>query len=166
MAHKLERDLTKAQIMERYLNLVYLGSGAYGVSDAAWIYFGKPLEQITVTEAALIAGMAPAPSLYSPGVNPEAAQAQRDRVIRRMLATGAITPTEADTALADAVAVTPNEPKFLYSEFPYFTIYIEKQLEQLLTPEQLAAGGLTVETTLNVGWQRKAEATVEQAIER
>ncbi|MEB3290907.1 MAG: penicillin-binding protein 1A [Leptolyngbya sp.] len=166
MAHKLERNLTKAQIMERYLNLVYLGSGAYGVSDAAWIYFGKPLEQLTVAEAALIAGMAPAPSLYSPGVNPEAALAQRDRVLQRMLATGSITPTEADTALAEDVAVTPNEPKFLYSEFPYFTIYVEKQLEQLLTPEQLAAGGLTVETTLNVDWQRKAEATVEQAIER
>lgn len=166
MAHKLEQDLSKSQIMERYLNLVYLGSGAYGVADAAWIYFGKTLEQLTVAEAALIAGMAPAPSLYSPEVNPEAARAQRDRVIRRMLSTGAITATEADVALADDVAVTPNEPKFLYSEFPYFTIYIEKQLEQLLTPEQLAAGGLTVETTLNVGWQRKAEATVEQAIER
>lgn len=166
MAHKLEQDLTKAQIMERYLNLVYLGSGAYGVADAAWIYFGKPLEQLTVAEAAMIAGMAPAPSRFSPGVNPAAAQAQRDRVIRRMLATGAITPTEAETALADDIAVTPNQPKFLFSEFPYFTIYIEKQLEQLLTPEQLAAGGLTVETTLNVSWQRKAEATVEQAIER
>lgn len=166
MAHKLEQDLTKSQIMERYLNLVYLGSGAYGVADAAWIYYGKPLEQLTVAEAALIAGMAPAPSLYSPEVNPDNARAQRDRVIRRMLATGAITDTEAETALATSVEVTPNEPKFLYSEFPYFTIYIEKQLEQLLTPEQLAAGGLTVETTLNVSWQRKAEDTVEQAIER
>ncbi len=166
MAHKLEQDLAKSQIMERYLNLVYLGSGAYGVADAAWIYFGKPLEQLTVADAALIAGLAPAPSLYSPEVNPDAARAQRDRVIRRMLDTGAISETEAETALATSIEVTPNEPKFLYSEFPYFTIYVEKQLEQLLTPAQLAAGGLTVETTLNVSWQRKAEDTVEQAIER
>jgi penicillin-binding protein 1A len=166
LAHKLEQELTKDQIIERYLNLVYLGAGAYGVADAAWIYFGKPLEQLTVAESAMIAGLAPAPSLYSPVVNAEAARTQRDRVVRRMLATGAITATEAEVAIASSVEVNPNQPKFLYSEFPYFTIYIQKQLEQLLTPDQLEAGGLTVETSLNVSWQRKAEQTVADAIER
>ncbi|HIK46817.1 MAG TPA: PBP1A family penicillin-binding protein [Leptolyngbyaceae cyanobacterium M65_K2018_010] len=166
LAHKLEQDLDKQQIMERYLNLVYLGSGAYGVADAAWIYFGKTLDQLTVAESALIAGMAPAPSRYSPVVNQEAARSQRNRVIRRMLATGAITAAEAEAAISSSVEVNPKQPKFLYSEFPYFTIYIQKQLEQLLPPDQLEAGGLTVETSLNVSWQRKAEQTVDQAIER
>ncbi|PSR16250.1 penicillin-binding protein [filamentous cyanobacterium CCP3] len=166
MAIQLEKSLTKEQIVERYLNLVYLGSGAYGVADAAWIYFGKTIDQLTVAESAMIAGMAPAPSLYSPAVDVEAARSQRNRVVRRMLATEAITGTEAEEAITASVEVTPNQPKFLYSEFPYFTIYIQKQLEALLPPDQLEAGGLTVETTLNVVWQRRAEETVESAVER
>lgn len=166
LAHKLEQNLEKNQIMERYLNLVYLGSGAYGVADAAWVYFAKTIDQLTLAETAMIAGMAPAPSLYSPVVNPEAARSQRNRVIRRMLDTGAISAAEAEVAIAAPVQVNPKQPKFLYSEFPYFTIYVQKQLEQVLTTDQLEAGGLTVETSLNVDWQRKAEQTVDQAIDR
>lgn len=166
MATKLEDSLTKEQIIERYLNLVYLGSGAYGVADASWVYFGKTIDQLTVAESAMIAGMAPAPSLYSPTVNAEAARSQRDRVIRRMLSTDVISGVEAEEAITTEVSVTPNQPKFLYSEFPYFTIYIQKQLEALLPPDQLEAGGLTVETTLNVVWQRRAEETVEDAVAR
>ncbi len=166
MAYKLEKNLNKNQIMERYLNLVYLGSGAYGVADAAWVYFGKTMKQLTVAEMAMIAGMAPAPSRYSPAVNPQAAQNQRNRVIRQMLATKAITPAEANAAIATPIQIQPKQPKFLYSQFPYFTIYVQRQLEQVLSPEQLAAGGLTVETSLNVNWQGKAEKTVDQAIEQ
>lgn len=166
MAYKLEKKLKKNQIMERYLNLVYLGSGAYGVADAAWVYFGKTMKQLTVAEMAMIAGMAPAPSRYSPVVNPQAAQNQRNRVIRQMLATKAITAAEANAAIATPIQIQPKQPKFLYSQFPYFTIYVQRQLEQVLSPEQLAAGGLTVETSLNVNWQKKAEKTVDQAIEQ
>lgn len=166
LALKMEESLDKNQIMERYLNLVYLGSGAYGVADAAWIYFGKTVDDLTLAESAMIAGMAPAPSLYSPGVDQEAARRQRDRVIQRMLATGTITPADAEAAMATDVDVTPKQPKFLYSEFPYFTTYVEKQLSALIAPDDLEAGGLTVETSLNVTWQRKAEQTVDEAIER
>ena len=74
LALKLERQLSKQQILEQYLNYVYLGSGAYGVSDAAWIYFSKTTDQLTVAEAALIAGLPPAPSIYSPLVNPDLAR--------------------------------------------------------------------------------------------
>ena len=74
LALKIEEEYTKADIIERYLNLVYLGAGAYGVADAAWIYFGKPVGDLTISEAALIAGMAPAPSAYSPLVDPQAAE--------------------------------------------------------------------------------------------
>ncbi|WP_083887189.1 transglycosylase domain-containing protein [Nodosilinea nodulosa] len=166
MAIKLEKSLTKEQIIERYLNLVYLGSGAYGVADAAWIYFGKTIDQLTVAESAMIAGMAPAPSLYSPVVDAESARNQRDRVIRRMLETNTITEAQANEALNADVDVSPKQPKFLYSEFPYFTIYVQKQLESVLSPDQLEAGGLTVETTLNVVWQRRAEETIENAVVR
>jgi penicillin-binding protein 1A len=107
LALKMEEKLEKNQIMERYLNLVYLGSGAYGVADAAWIYFGKTVDELTLAESAMIAGMAPAPSLYSPTVNEDAARRQRDRVIRRMLATGSISSAEADAALATEVTLNP-----------------------------------------------------------
>ena len=67
LALKMEQKLKKNQIMERYLNLVYLGSGAYGVADAAWIYFGKTIDELTLAETAMIAGMAPrAESLFPP----------------------------------------------------------------------------------------------------
>jgi len=164
LALKIEQEYDKSEIIERYLNLVYLGAGAYGVADAAWIYFGKSVDQLTVSEAALIAGMAPAPSLYSPLVDPQAAQVQRDLVVRRMLANDKITQAEADKALAAEVATTPNEPKFLYSEFPYFTIFIQKQLSEILPAEVVEAGGLVVETTLNTNWQRKAQETINETV--
>ncbi|NJO11779.1 MAG: PBP1A family penicillin-binding protein, partial [Leptolyngbyaceae cyanobacterium SL_1_1] len=165
LARKIEQELSKDKILERYLNLVYLGAGAYGVADAAWIYFGKSVDQLTLAESALIAGMAPAPSVYSPLSDPEAARRQRNLVIQRMLKAGLISTAEADTALAQEIATTPKEPKYLYSEFPYFTIYVQKQLSELLPPEAIEAGGLTVETTLNVKRQKAAEATVRKTIE-
>ncbi|RZM75308.1 PBP1A family penicillin-binding protein [Leptolyngbya iicbica LK] len=165
LALKIEDEFTKADIIESYLNLVYLGAGAYGVADAAWVYFGKPVDELTLSEAALIAGMAPAPSAYSPLVDPQAAEIQRNIVIRRMLENEKITQAEADAALAEEVATTPNEPKFLYSEFPYFTIFVQKQLSEILPPEVVEAGGLTVETTLNTDWQKKAQETINETVE-
>ncbi|ESA36104.1 penicillin-binding 1a family [Leptolyngbya sp. Heron Island J] len=165
LAYKLEKELGKEKILERYLNLVYLGAGAYGVADAAWIYFGKSVEELTVSEIALIAGMAPAPSFYSPLVDEEAARQQRDKVISRMLANGVISQAQANTAYRSEVATTPNEPKFLYSEFPYFTIYVQKQLPKLISQEDIEAGGLVVETTLKPQWQRAAETTLEEVLE-
>ena len=91
LAGKLERQLTKRQILTEYLNLVYLGSSAYGVSDAAWIYFSKTPEQLNLAEAALIAGLPPAPSVYSPLVNPDLALQRRATVLRRMREAGFIT---------------------------------------------------------------------------
>ncbi|NEQ31195.1 MAG: penicillin-binding protein 1A [Leptolyngbya sp. SIO4C5] len=165
LARRINQELSKDQVLERYLNLVYLGAGAYGVADAAWIYFGKSVDQLTLAESALIAGMAPAPSVYSPLNNLEAARQQRNLVISRMLENGIITASEAQAARTQEIATTPKEPKYLYSEFPYFTIYVQKQLQELLPPEVLEAGGLTVETTLNVVRQKAAEETVRNTIE-
>lgn len=165
LAQKLEKELGKEKILERYLNLVYLGAGAYGVADAAWIYFGKTVEELTVSEIALIAGMAPAPSVYSPLVDEEAAREQRDKVISRMLENGVISQGQATTAYRSDVATTPNEPKFLYSEFPYFTIYVQKKLPELISQETIEAGGLVVETSLQPQWQRSAETTLEEVLE-
>ncbi len=165
LAQKMERELSKEQILERYLNLVYLGSGAYGVADAAWIYFSKTVDQLTLGEMAMIAGMAPAPSDYSPLINPDVARRRRDIVLERMFDVGFITAAEMEAAKASPIAVKPGEQKYVKSEAPYFTSYIQQQLPNYVSAEELELGGLTVETTLNLEWQKLAQETVNYAIE-
>ena len=105
LSQKIEQTLSKEQILERYLNLVYLGRGAYGVADAAWVYFSKPVNKLTLPEMAMIAGLAPAPNLYSPAVNIEAAQQRRNLVLQRMHQSGVITATDAAAASTAATGV-------------------------------------------------------------
>ena len=107
---KLERQLSKQQILEQYLNYVYLGSSAYGVADAAWIYFSKQPDQLTVAEAALIAGLPPAPSVYSPLVNPDIARQRRAIVLDRMAQAGFITAGEAAAAKQTPLISNPPRP--------------------------------------------------------
>lgn len=165
LAQKIERELSKKQILERYLDLVYLGSGAYGVSDAAWAYFSKSVDKLTLGEIATIAGLPPAPSAYSPLIDPETAQARRDIVLARMVEAGFISAQEAADAKASPLKLTPGAPKRLYSETPYFTSYVQKELPKYVSPEVLEASGLTVETTMNLQWQKFAQAAIKDAIE-
>ncbi|BEV35775.1 PBP1A family penicillin-binding protein [Synechococcus sp. M16CYN] len=157
---KLERQLSKQQILEQYLNHVYLGSGAYGVSDAAWIYFSKTPDQLTIPEAALIAGLPPAPSIYSPLVNPGLAIKQRALVLNRMVQSGWISRDAAKTASESPLALKPATPKYFNSAAPYFTTWVAKELPKLVTPEQLEVGGLKVRTSLILDWQFKARDVI------
>lgn len=165
MAQKIDRELAKEKILEQYLNLVYLGSGAYGVADAAWIYFSKPVDKLTLSEAAMIAGLPPAPSAYSPIVDMAAAKERRDIVLSRMVEAGYISQAEADTAKAEALKLKPATPKKLYSDTPYFTSYIQQQLPKYVSKEKLEEGGLTVDTTLNPKWQKAADQVVLNAVD-
>ncbi|UBF23724.1 penicillin-binding protein 1A [Kovacikia minuta CCNUW1] len=164
LAQKIEREMDKQQILEKYLNLVYLGSGAYGVADAAWVYFSKSVNQLTLAEMATIAGLPPAPSDYSPLVNLPMAQKRRNIVLDRMQEAGYITAAEAEQARSQPLVIKPSAPKKLYSDTPYFTSYIQQQLPKLISKEQLEAGGLTVETTLNPFWQRAAQNAIKNAV--
>jgi penicillin-binding protein 1A len=166
LAQKIEQLLSKDQILERYLNLVYLGSGAYGVADAAWVYFSKPLDQLTLSEAATLAGIVPAPSLYSPLENPKVATERRNLVLQKMQEAGFITAQAAQAAIATPLTTHPSPPKRLQRQAPYFTDYVLKELPQYVSAEQLKAGGITVETTLNAQWQQAADAVIASAIER
>lgn len=165
LATKIEQHLSKEQVLERYLNLVYLGEGAYGVSDAAWVYFSKPVNKLNLAEMATIAGLAPAPSFYSPKVNPVAAQQRRNLVLQRMQEDGVITAAAATEAKNTSITLKPSMPKRLQVIAPYFTTYIQKELPKYVDKEMLATGGLTVETTLNPQWQQKAEAIVKETVE-
>lgn len=165
MAQKIEQDLEKDQILERYLNLVYLGSGAYGVADAAWVYFSKPVTELTLAEMATLAALPPAPSEYSPFINKEIAQERRNVVLRRMQKNGYITEGEADAAIATPLRTKRSQPKRLDRQASYFTEYIQQELPKYVPADVLGKKGLIVETTLNPQWQVAAEAAVEETIE-
>ncbi|WP_228038906.1 transglycosylase domain-containing protein [Nostoc sp. LEGE 12450] len=164
LAQKMEHELTKDQILERYLNLVYLGGGAYGVADAAWVYFSKSPDQLTLAEMATIAGLAPAPSLYAPDKNPEAAIRRRNLVLQRMQEDGVITPEQRQAALQEPLTLKSSLPKRVQVESPYFTSYIQKELPKYVPAKVLASEGLVVETTLNPAWQKVAEEAVAKTL--
>ncbi|MBU6250602.1 MAG: PBP1A family penicillin-binding protein [Cyanobacteria bacterium REEB417] len=162
LAGKLERQLSKRQILTEYLNVVYLGSSAYGVADAAWIYFSKTPSQLTLPEAALIAGLPPAPSVYSPLVNPELALQRRSIVLTRMEEAGFIDASQRAEAEATPLALQPAEPKFWESQAPWFSSWVQQELPKVLSKEQLEVGGLTVRSTLNLQWQRQAQSSINR----
>ena len=161
LAGKLERQLSKQQILTEYLNVVYLGSSAYGVADAAWIYFSKSPEQLTLPEAALIAGLPPAPSVYSPLVNPDLALQRRQLVLRRMQEQGFISAAERLAAEAEPLALKPAEPKYWQSRAPHFSSWVQQELPRVLSKEQLEVGGLTVRSSINLAWQEQAQRAID-----
>ena len=161
LAGKLERQLSKQQILTEYVNLVYLGSSAYGVADAAWVYFTKTPAQLTLSEAALIAGLPPAPSVYSPLVNPDLALERRTVVLRRMAEAGFISAAEQAQANATPLELKPAEPKYFLSQAPYFTSWVQQELPKVLSTEQLEVGGLTVKSSLNLAWQAQAQKAID-----
>ncbi|PHJ69066.1 penicillin-binding protein [Nostoc linckia z18] len=164
LAQKIESELTKDQILERYLNLVYLGAGAYGVADASWVYFSKSPDQLSLAEMATIAGLAPAPSLYAPDKNPVAAKQRRNLVLQRMQEEKFITPEQRRAATQEALTLKTSLPKRLQVESPYFTTYVQKELPKYVSADVLSNGGLVVETTLNPTWQKAAEEAVAKTL--
>lgn len=164
LAHKIEQELSKDEVLEAYLNLVYLGSNAYGVADAAWIYFGKTVQDLTLPEMALIAGLPPAPSDYSPIVSRDLALQRRNTVLRRMESVGFISQAEMEEAIAAPLELNPKLPRNINSASPYFTIYVQQQLPLYVSQEEIEKGGLVVETTLDSKWQKYAEQAVLDSV--
>jgi penicillin-binding protein 1A len=164
LAQRLTEGLTKDQILERYLNLVYLGEGTYGVADSAWVYFSKTVDQLTLAEMATLAAMPPAPNKYSPFVNPKFAEQRRNLVLDRMLEAKFITAAEATAAKAEPLKPKRSPIKREQQAARYFTKYIEQELPRRISAKAIAEGGLTVETTLNPAWQTKAEEIVNSTV--
>ena len=160
LAYKLERQLTKKEILEQYLNYVYLGSGAYGISDAAWVYFSKRPDELSIEEAALIAGLPPAPSVYSPFVNYDFAIERRAIVLQKMFLEGFISQEEFLAAKDSPLTLKPGSPKYLSSTAPFFSDWARQKLAELLTPEIIEKGGLSVRTSLNLEWQNAAQEII------
>jgi penicillin-binding protein 1A len=162
LALQIERRYRKDEILELYLNQVYMGSGAYGVEAAANRYFGKHVWELDLAECALIAGLPRGPTIYSPLINPEKALYRRATVLRALRDTGYLTDEQYDQAL--------QEPLHLASSFsggslaPYFTDYVRPQLEEVLGENLLYRGGLTIQTTISESWQHVAKKAVKKGL--
>ncbi len=159
MAVMLETRYSKAEILEAYLNEIYLGQrgdmGVYGVGEASILYFGKDVERLTLAESALLAGMIRSPRANNPQSGTERAQTARDRVLRRMVAVGAIDADEAEAAMLEPV---PSRPKARAAvRAPYFADLVRDELERLYARDVVNSEGLRIFTSLNVEAQRAAE---------
>lgn len=159
IAHRIEKNLSKDEILHLYLNQIYFGNGAYGVQSASEVYFGKDAKDIKIAEAALIAGLPKAPSRYSPYSNPEMARERQHYVIKRMEEAGFITKEDAKKALHDNIKLKPKETKSLWVG-PYFTEHIRRYIEEKYGDDLLYRGGLQIYTTLNVELQKAANRAV------
>jgi penicillin-binding protein 1A len=168
LALQIERYYTKNQIMELYANHIFLGANAYGVEAGAETYFGKQAKDLTLGEAALLAGVPKAPTDYSPLNNPLRAKERRDLVLDLMAKNGFATQAEADAAKAKPIqladtAYYQSQPKS--SPFDYPVEYIRQDLEDRYTT-RVAQGGLAVYTTINVEAQKKAYEVVREGLRR
>ena len=165
LAMEIERYYTKDEILERYLNIVYLGSGAYGVDAAAHTYFGESVEKLKLNQAAILAGVIAAPSDYSPFVNMALARDRQHHVLDRMVDSGYITQAQADAAKAAPLGLTkqraPGLQGYLY---PYYTTYVIAQLDKLFGRQAVQEGGLQVYTALDVKMQKLAQDAVSWGI--
>ena len=161
LAYKIETVLSKDQILETYLNQIYFGQGAYGVSAAAQTYFGKDVSKLTVPEAALLAGLPKSPNNYSPYKNPERAKKRQEHVLTRMGEAGFLTPKERDEAAAQLLSFRHGMPA---QTAPYFMEYIRQQLMAKYGETAVYKGGLDIFTTLNVRMQAAAEQALRTGL--
>jgi len=165
LAMELEKRYDKQQILQMYLNAVYFGDGAYGAQAASRTYFGKTADKLTLSEAALLAGLPQQPSRLDPWENLEGAVRRRDEVLSRMLANGFINQQQHDEALAEPIALqrTKDPNDGIYSA-PYFVAHVKKELQRKFSPAVVFKGGLIVRTTLDTRLQKYAESAVNEAL--
>ncbi|MBB42972.1 MAG: penicillin-binding protein [Rhodospirillaceae bacterium] len=147
LAFRIEHVLSKERILELYLNEIYLGQGSYGVAAAALNYFDKALNELTLDEAAFIAGLPKAPNNYHPTRQPQAAIARRSYVIGRMLEDGYITKAQALQALRQSLVVR-SRSETRVAEADFFVEEVRRELYETFGESKLYGGGLSVRTTL------------------
>ena len=166
MALKLEAVYGKNKLLKTYLNRVYLGINLYGFEDAARFYFNKSAKDLTLSEAATLVGILPAPNSFNPIQNYQLAVEYRDRVISRMLEMGMISEAEADRSRRSRIEINPKAQEFLESTIaPYFYDYIFVELEKLLGVQLAREGNFIVETALDIPMQTVAEAALKRSIQ-
>jgi len=178
LANQIDRSYSKQEILEKYLNLIYYGHGAYGIENASEIFFGKHAAELDLREASLLAGLPQAPGLYDPFENHSAAFARQHIVLVSMVEDGKLSVADADaidptTGDADAQAAKQNAVlsdlahgrQTATSVAPHFVQYVREQLEEKFKDDPaVTAGTLTVTTTLDLDLQAKADAAVKNGV--
>jgi membrane peptidoglycan carboxypeptidase len=166
VALKLETFYSKDKLLLTYLNRVYLGIDLYGFEDAAQFYFGKSAQELTLSEAATLVGILPAPNSFNPIQNYQLAVEYRDRVLYRMRQLGMISQEEADRARRSRIEINPEAKEILESTIaPYFYSYVFAELQQLLGEQLAREGNFIVETGLDPQVQAAAEESLREAVE-
>jgi len=161
LSFKIEYRYTKDEILEMYLNQVNMGSGAYGVEAAARTYFGKYVEELTLPECALLAGLPRAPNKYSPYRNPDKARMRRNRILDRLVKKNVVEKKAADKAKQAPIEIHRIEQK----NAPYFVEYVRQQLEETYGSNVIYKGGLSVYTSLDMKLQEYAQKAVARGLE-
>ncbi len=163
LALRIEREFSKEEILELYVNQIYLGAGAYGVGAAARIYFDRDVSELTLGQMAMLAGLPKAPNHYSPWRYPENAQKRQRLVLNRMAEVGSITPAEAEAAAAEPLGLArPLEP--LEAVAPHYLEHVRRTILGDWGEGQLYKGGLDIYTPLDPVLQRYAQEAVRQGL--
>ncbi len=165
IAVQMEKMYTKDQILTMYLNTIYFGHNAYGIQAASITYFNKNASELTLAEAATLAGLPQSPSGYDPLVRPDLATARRNVVLDHMLSAGDITQEEHDAAVAEPLVCNEGSFSDGNGEFPYFAGYVKQLLLSQYGPDVVMKGGLKVYTTLDPATQRAAEKAVADQLD-
>ena len=163
LAYKIDRYLTKEEILTLYLNQIYLGHGTYGIEAASQGYFGKSTRQLTLPEASLLAGLPKAPTTYSPFLSMEKARQRQVYVLDRMLEDGHITRQQRDKTLATPVHLRSVRPKDKVAA--YFIENVRRYIQEKYGSDVLYKEGLEVYTTLNLSMQKYARDAVERGLQ-
>lgn len=163
LAYRIEKYLSKKEILFLYLNQIYLGHGAYGVEAAAQNYFSKNVEELDLAECAMLAGLPQAPSRYSPYSYPQRAKERQVYVLNRMVAAGYITTNQAAEALAYDLDIKARKD-WNVGSVPYFAEHVRRYLEEKYGQEALYREGLQVYTTVNVAHQKNAQQAIRKGL--
>ncbi|MDY6863346.1 MAG: PBP1A family penicillin-binding protein [Thermodesulfobacteriota bacterium] len=164
LASRIEKYLTKEDILFLYLNQIYLGHGAYGVAAAVKTYFNKSMDELNMAEMTLVAGLAPAPNAFSPINHFDRAKKRQKYVLKRMQEIGIITEEEMAEAIKTPLVINPAE-RGKTKLAPYFIEHIRRYLEKKYGEKVLYTGGLKVFTTLDINMQKAANSAVEKGLE-
>ena len=177
IANRLDRQMTKEDLLFEYLSNIFLGNGAYGVGAASQVYFRKPVNQLTLSEAATLVGIIPAPSKYEPRGNKSNAEFKRKVTLKQMLDLEFITKAQYDEALAEELWVDTDGapplgqpvtlvfgPQEVKTKYPYFVDYVRRYLVSRYGEALVYGGGLQIRTTLDPILQDEAEKTAAKAL--
>ncbi len=162
LSFKIENNLSKDQILELYINQIYLGQRAYGFAAASQIYFGKPLKNISTAEAAMLAGLPKAPSAYNPIANPKRARLRQQYVLRRMHELGHITDAQREAALKEPLVIKRELTE--YAVHAEFAAEMARQIAAERFPEDVYSRGMQIYTTLLKDEQQAAYTSLRKGV--